>query len=798
MYIYASYNWIKEYLNTKDNPEELAKKITLSGSGVENIIDEAKVFEGMVVGKVIELKDHPNADKLKLAITDIGRKKVEIVCGGVNLTEGMLVPVALPGSKVRWHGQEEWTELAETEVRGVKSFGMICAPEELGLDKLQVGAKDIWDITELTSAKPGTPLAEALGFNDHILYTEITTNRPDAMSIIGLAREGHVVTGDLFEIKSSAASPVAEKKLELKVEVNEKGLCPRYQALVIDGVKVGPSPWWLQKRLLAAGHRPINNIVDITNYVLHEYGQPLHAFDYEKLQGSKIVVRKAKKGEKLQALDENEYELGPDNLVIADAKVPVAVAGVMGGEPTGVTGETKTIVFECANFDPVSVRRTSRALNLQSDSQQLFEKGLSGESTKAALMRAVELTLDLAGGEVAGSTIDVRQGSYQPLKFGFDPKQAEKRIGVKVGEDKMINILESLGFETDRKDDGTYEVEVPHWRDQDIEDSVDFVEEIARVYGYQNIPSLMPEGEIPKRVMSKDLVWERKVKQIMRAAGATEVFSHSMLATEDFERYGLSSDDAVRIANPLTQDHEFMRTSLVPGLLNSIETNQCEAQDAHLFELSRVYLPNKKDLPTEPLRLLIAAYSPDGAKAFYDAKGLLERLMCDGAVRDWSLERGVEDERWHQGRSAKVLVGGEVIGVIGEVSREVAKKFGLDYRVTLVEIDFEKLLPYLTDSKCYVPPSEFPSVKRDLSFLVESGVEYEKIRESILGIDPLLESVELFDVYEGKGVPAGQKSVAVHMRFQSSERTLCSEEVEKVVEAIIGMLESDFSATIRA
>lgn len=796
MNIFASYNWIKEYLDTKDSAEEFARKITLSGSGVENIIYEAKVFEGMVVGEVKELKAHPNADKLQIAVTSIGKKKVEIVCGGVNLREGMLVPVALPGSKVRWHGEDEWTELKETEVRGTKSHGMICAAEELSLDKLQLGEKDIWDITDFTSSKAGTPLAEALGYNDVVFYTEVPTNRPDAMSIIGLAREGYAVTGDDFEIKSATATEVPQKAKELKIEVAEKDLCPRYQAIVIENIEVGPSPWWFQKRLLAAGHRPINNIVDITNYVLHEYGQPLHAFDYDLLEGAKIVVRKAKKGEKILALDGEEYELGSDQLVIADAKKPVAVAGVMGGEVTGVTEKTKTIVFECAAFDPVSVRKTARALNLMSDSQQLFEKGLSTESTSAALMRAVDLTLDLAGGNVASKGYDVRQGAYKPLKFPFDPKRAEALIGVSIKEAEMIKILKALGFESKKKGD-IYEIEVPYWRDHDIEASVDFTEEVARVYGYDNLPSVIPIGEIPKRVMEPELVWERRVKELLRGAGLIEVFSNSFISEIELARYGIDPKSTLRLANPLSSDHEYMRTSLVPSMLTAVEANQGEAPEAELFEVSRVYTPKKGDLPDEELRLLIAVYESDGERAFLKVKGIMERLFCESSNCEWSLERGVKDDRWHVGRSATVTIGGDEVGVIGEVSREVAKKFGIDRRVCLVDLDFSVLLPHLSVSKCYIPVPEFPSVKRDLAFVLKNDVEYKAVREAILDIDPLLSSVDVFDVYTGKGVKDNEKSLAVHLEFQADDRTLEGEEIDKVVEKIIQMLKKSFSADIR-
>ncbi len=796
MNIYASYNWIKEYLHTKDTAEEFARKITMSGSEVEELIDEAERFEKIVVGEVVELKDHPNADKLQIAVTNIGKGKVEIVCGGSNLREGMKVAVALPGSSVRWHGEGDLVEMKETEVRGVKSFGMICAPAELGLDKIQGEEREIWDITELTGAKPGTALAQALGFNDFILNTEIVTNRVDTMSIIGLAREGYAVSSGSFEIKSAVATQVSDEAKELNVDVVEKELCPRYQAIVIDNVKVGPSPWWLQKRLLSAGFRPINVVVDITNYVLHEYGQPMHAFDYDRLEDKKIVVRKAKKGEKFLALDGEEYELGSKNLVIADGKRPVAVAGVMGGAETGVTESTKTIVFECATFDPVSVRKTSRELNLLSDSQLLFEKGLSTEATGPALMRAVDLTLDLAGGNVASKVFDVRRSSYKPLHFNFDPKRAEELIGVKIGEDKMVKILELLGFEATKKND-IYDVEVPYWRDHDIEASVDLTEEVVRIYGYGNLPSELPSGELPDEPPLPRFGWERFVKRTLKSAGASEVYGYSFISREDFKRYGLSPADAVRINNVLSSEWEYFRTSLIPSMLKTIEMNQRNYPDEVLFELARVFKARKKDLPVESSRLLVAVYGSDGEKVFLRAKGVLEYLFAEGGINDWSLVRGVDELRWYSGRSAKIMIGKDEIGKIGEISRSVAGNFGIEPRVSLVDLDFEALLEHLTDLKCYTEPAEFPSVKRDLSFVVKKHIEYQSIQDAIMGVDPLVKTVDLFDVYSGKGVGDDEKSLAVHIEFRADDRTLSSDEVDQVIEKIIKMLKRDFSASVR-
>ena len=802
MNILASYNWVKDYLNTKDTIAQFDKKMSLTGSSVEYIHRGKDQFEKMVVGLVKELKDHPDANALKVCVTDIGKEEVEIVCGGTNLREGMKVFVALPGSKVRWHGEGDLVELGKTKVRGVESHGMICAPSEVGFIKLQQGEKDIWDLSELTKAKSGTSVVTALDLNDTIFDIEATTNRPDQMSI-GLAREGGAVGLGEFKWNRGAAKKrvgskleVAGEELPLKVSVKDKDLCRRYQAIVIDGVKVGPSPWWLQKRLLQAGHRPYNNIVDITNYVLHEHGQPMHTFDYEKLEGGEIVVRKAKKGEKFLALDESEHKLSDKHLVIADSSRPVAVAGVMGGMETGTTDKTTTIVFECASFEPVNVRRTARDLNLYSDSQLLFEKGLSTEATEPALMRAIELTLEIAGGRVASQVFDERSSEYKPLQFPFDPKKASELIGVGIPEVQQMSILGNLGF-TAKKTGDHYMVTVPYWRDHDVEASVDFTEEIARVYGYHNMPSKLPSGELPTEAWLPEFVWDRRVKQVLAGAGATETFSETFVSEDDLARYGLSASNALHLKNPLSSDLEYLRPNLIISMLRSIEANQREFSEATLFELARTFVPKKGKLPDEAPRLLLAAYGPDGEQSFLRVKGLVERLFREAGVHGQSLDRGTEDSRWHTTRSATISINEKPIGVIGEISRATAEVFGLEAKVALVDLDFAALLPHLSINKQYTATPDFPAVKRDLAFVLDNSVEYYQVESVIHEIDPMIRRVELFDVYSGKGVEEGKKSLAVHLEFRADDRTLKSEEVDKAVDEIIQMLKKQFSATIR-
>jgi phenylalanyl-tRNA synthetase beta chain len=792
MNILASYNWIKEYLDTDLSADEFAAKTTAVGNSVEMIEKVADRFKNMVVGDVLKLSVHPNADKLKIALTDIGGKKVEIVCGGENLEEGQKVVVGLPGAMVCWHGEGELIELKESEIRGAKSHGMICAASEVGFEKYPQEEKDIWNISALTDSKAGTPIAEALGLDDILFDIEATSNRPDCKSIVGQAREGAAATGGKFNAESGKPS-LGKGDAGFSIEVKDKKYCPRYTGVVIEGVTVGPSPWWLQKRLLLSGHRPINNIVDVTNYVLHEYGQPLHTFDADKLSGKKIVVRKAKKGEKMLALDAQEYELTPDMLVIADAKKPVAIAGVMGGLPTGTTLETTKVLIECAAFDSVSVRRTSRALNLYSDSQLLFEKGLSTEALDAAMARSIELILEVAGGVVVSDVIDKRAEAYKSLSFPFDSKAVNQLIGVEIDTKKQTKILESLGFEVKGN-----RVTVPYWRDHDIEASVDFTEEIARVYGYENLPSVLPEGVLANMSENPSLVWQRRIKEMLAGSGLVEVYSYAFISEQQLDRCGLAQKDAVKLRNPLSQDHEYMRPSLVPSMLTTIEENQARDNAGDLFEFAPVYHPKKGDIPDQPYRLLLTSYSQDGTVGFVRAKGVLQRLFDQVGITHWELARDADESLWHAGRSASVMVDSKSAGTIGQVSDSVAKAFGLDVDVVIVDLDIESLIPMMTLNKSYTAIPQFPEVKRDLAFIVSERTEFAAVREAALGATKLEITLDLFDVYRGKGVADDQKSLAIHMTFRSGERTLSADEVDEELSKIRGVLVKEFGATMRS
>lgn len=797
MNILISYNWLKEYLDTDLTVEEFAQKTTNSGNSVERMHDYAKALAHVVVGEINVVKPHPNADKLRVCEVNIGETVVEIVCGGSNLIEGNRVVVALPGARVRWHGEGDLVEITESTLRGVKSFGMICGVDEVGFESLPHAEKEIWDLTELTDAPAGTTLAKALDLDDVVMDIEVTSNRPDCMSVIGQAREGAAVVGSkLRELKSLKGwKGMIDAP---RVSVLDQELCPKYSAVRLEGITVGPSPWWLQKKLILAGLKPINNVVDITNYVLHEYGHPLHVFDADKLDGGEIIVRRAVEGEAMKALDGKEYKLTTDMLVIADATKPVAIAGVMGGEETGATESTTNIIIESATFNPVSVRRTARALNLYSDSQLLFEKGLSAQSTDAAIARAIELVSEIAFPKAVSSVSIVEAAEYEPRVFPFDPAKANALMGIEMQADEMIATLERLGFDA-KKHRNAYNITVPYWRDHDIEASVDFVEEIARVYGYDRFPSVLPLGAPPVRESDRALVWQARVKELLKGAGLVETYSYSFVSEKQLANYGFKTDDAIHLKNPLSIDQAYMRPSLVPTMLTNIVENQAVFSEADLFEIAPVYLPRANELPEQPLRLIVAVYGKaDAEKLFLRTKGILTRLLDETGVSGIELDRIVDSSRFHAGRSARVLLENKPIGTIGQVSRSVEFSFGLDVNAIILELDFEALLEHFSTAKTFVPLPQFPSVKRDLAFVLADRTEYASIERAIEKIDSSIVSVELFDTYRGKGIDPGKKSLGVRVEFRVNDRTLESAEVDGWMNLLRKMLETEFGATMRA
>lgn len=800
MNAFISYDWLKEYVDLRDvTPEEFARRMSLSGPAVEKIIPQASDLENIVVGRIKEIRPHPNADKLRLAMTDIGGKTVTIVCGGVNLGQDQWVTVALAGARVRWHGEGDLVTLEPTEIRGVRSEGMICAANEIGLaDAFPHAEREILDLGGSIPEekwKAGALLADALGFtNDVVLDTEVTSNRVDAMGMVGMAREAAAILNVPFTWKSLRLPKVSKKiATPLRVKVRTKELCPRYMAARIEGVNVGPSPWWLKRRLRSAGIRSINNLVDITNFVMLELAQPLHVFDAERVKGD-IEVRLARAGERLMALDGKEYALEDTMLVIADEHAPVAIAGVMGGEVSGVKFETTSIILESATFDPVSVRRTSRALHLQSDAQLRFEKALSVEAPPFALARAVELIRDLAGGTLV-EIVDVTSMKSKPKTYALDLDEAAALIGVAIPKKDMMAMLRRLGFEL-KAMGNSIRATVPWWRDHDIESGRDLVEEIARLHGYANILPVIPFGLAPRPV-DPELVWEERIRDLVKGAGYTETYSYSFVSPELLAKAGYDSTGLLHLQNPLAADLAIMRTSLLPSLLQVASENRERTAEQRLFEVANVYYPSSiGQLPEERLELGALVMTDD--ENWKHAKGLIEILLHEMGIHQVGWRRLSSDSFWHPGRTIQAFVDGRLVATAGEVSPRIAERFKLEGRPAMVHIPLKELISRATLKKTYVPFPVFPTAKRDISIVVLQGVEYDDVARTILRVDPLVTRVEWFDTYRGPRLGADKKAIAVHLEFSAPDRTLESAEVDALMEKITLALRQNFEAEIRS
>jgi phenylalanyl-tRNA synthetase beta chain len=802
----VSYAWLKEFVDLKGiSAEDFAKRISLSGPAVEKIHPQGVDLERVIVGKVTEIRQHPNADKLRVAIVDGGGDAaLHIVCGGSNLEVGQWVPVALVGARVRWHGEGDLITLEPAEIRGVKSEGMICASDEIGLfEAFPHGEREILDLGKALAGhrwKAGQPLAEALGLaGDALLDIEVTTNRVDAMGMHGLAREAAAIFGREASVVAPKKIPSARKgSAKLPVSVASAKDCPRYMAVRVDGIAPTETPWTIKRRLLGAGIRPISFLVDIAAYVMLETSQPMHAFDAAKLQGG-LSVRRAQDGESLAGLDGKAYALDANVLVIADASGPVAVAGVLGGMSTAVQPETTSVVFEAANFDAVVVRRGARRLNIQTDAQLRFEKGLSTHALPVALARAVELVLQHAGGTVTSDVVDVGKPSKLPT-HRISIEEANRLIGVEVPPAEMVTTLKRLGFAAKRAGKNI-EAVVPWWREHDVEEGRDLVEEIARIRGYANIPAVMPLGLAP-RPDDASFQWERRLRRAAVALGLVETFSYSFISEDLARKAGFDPSRMLRLQNPLTDEFAVMRTSLLPSLLAAAAENTERTGDLRLFEMSRVYVrhPSEamdgpwKELPDE--RLELGAVFAGQSESWREAKGAAEAFLAELGIVDIEWKRLATDAFWHPGRTAQAFLGGALLATVGEVAPPVAKAFKLE-RPAMVHIPLATVLGHANATRSYRPIPQFPEAKRDLAVVVDRHVEFADLADAVRSAVPLVREVAWFDTFEGAAVGEGKKSVAMHVSLMAPDRTLSGAEVDAALEKAVLTLRQKFAAELR-
>ena len=822
-----SINWLKDFVEISKAPEKLGLALTTHSFEIDAVEKMDENLENIVVGVIEKIKKHPNADRLKICEVDVGGqnasdKKLEIVCGGTNLSEKMKVAVAKTGAYVQWHGEGDLVKLEKTKVRGVESSGMICSANEIGLGTGHEEEREILDIS-FCEARAGVSLARALKLDDVVLDVDnkSLTHRPDCWGHYGVAREVSAVFGKKLKpyapkkLVASVGKNLGTQKLSVKIESPK--LCRRYMGLIMDGIEVGASPEWMQARLRAAGSRPINNIVDITNYVMLELGQPMHAFDLGLLDTSEIIVRSAKDGENFVGLDGEKYVLEKNMCVIADKKKIIALGGVKGGENSGIKDKTRAVVLEAANFDPITVRKTSQKLDLRTDSSARFEKSLDPNMVELAMARCVELIQEICPkAKIVSNVADAGVG-WQKVLFSktitLDLQFLENKIGAKIPEAKVVGILKSLGFGVKKKTVGktlgktnVLEIKIPSWRaTKDISIPEDLVEEVARIYGFDNIPHELPRTSIILPEINKEHEFQYKVSSILsQDFRFVESMSYSFVSVETLHKLDLNEKTHVQISNPMSLEQSHLRRSLLPNMFLQISKNMHLQDKVKMFDVGKVYLKDKKGeivrsgskefLPSQPLHVAGVLSGKTQDKPFVcahkSALGLLEKLGVKFDLKKFDLEKWM-----HPGRSVGIFVGKKQVGVISELHPAYMKSFDLDSRVGFFEINLSEVFEK-TETKIYKSLPKFPSVKRDIAFVVDEKISYEKIVELLRGWD-LIKGVELFDVYRGDGVGKNKKSMAFHLSFSDENKTLIAQEVEKVFQEIVGKLKKEFEVEMR-
>ncbi|MBR6736109.1 MAG: phenylalanine--tRNA ligase subunit beta [Oscillospiraceae bacterium] len=786
-----SMRWLGDYVDVPEmSDRDFAEALTMSGSKVEKWEHEGEEIENVVVGRILSLDQHPNADSLLICSVDIGREApVQILTGAKNLKVGDLVPAALDGAKL-----PGGKEIHTTNMRGELSEGMLCSLAELNLtiNDFPYAVENGIFVIEEEGVVPGMNACEAVGLNDTVVEFEITSNRPDCMSVTGLARE----TAATFDVPLKLEAPKIEKEVGdindmLSVEVKNPVLCPRYVARAVTNVKIGPSPRWMRERLRASGVRPINNIVDITNYVMLEYGQPMHAFDINCVKGHKIVVRNAEEGESILTLDGTERKLSTEMLVIADAEKPSAVAGVMGGENSGIHDDTVTVVFESANFHGSSVRITAKKLGMRTEASGRFEKGLDPEICPMAADRACQLVEMLGAGEVVGGFIDVNNAKKEPVVVKFEPEWTNEFLGIELSRDEMVNILQKVGFAVNGND-----ITVPSFR-TDVFHKADIAEEIARFYGYNKIPSTRLSNSVYGSVTETQSL-ERLAVRTLIAQGMYEICTYTFVSPKVFDKIRLPEDSPLRrtvnILNPLGEDTSVMRTSIYPSMLEVLARNYNNRNaSAALFEIAKEYIPNESvnDLPDENPMIALGMY---GAGCdYYTIKGVLETLFTAFGVSDYDVEAVKDNPVFHPGRCANVTKDGVLLATIGEVHPLVLQNYEIGTRAYLGRVDFKALCAASTvGSRLYHALPRFPASTRDIALLCDDALPVLTIENAIKSaVGEILESVELFDHYKGAQIPEGKKSLAFALSMRAADRTLTDAEVsaamDRALEAVVSL-----------
>ncbi len=790
-----SRKWLDEFVHITADDHAFDAAMTMSGSKVETTERLDAEIKNVVVGKVLSMQRHENSDHMWVCQIDVGDgAPVQIVTGAQNVREGDLVPVAkddsdLPGG----------VHITSGKLRGVESCGMLCSLKELGLtlhDFPYAIEDGIWILQE--DCQVGEDINLVIGNDDSVVEFEITNNRPDCFSLIGLAREAAATFGVPLTLHEPQVRGGAEGDLNelLDVEIEAPDLCPRYTARMVRNVKIGPSPKWMRQRLRACGVRPINNIVDITNYVMLEYGQPMHAFDYRYVSGGKIVVRRVREGETLTTLDGTPRNIQAGMLVIADEHKPVGLAGIMGGENSEIVDDTVDVVFESANFDGVSIRQTALALGMRTDASAKFEKGLDPLNTLPAVNRACELVEMLGAGEVVDGVIDVLSHVEPPYQLPLEPARINALLGLDLSVEQMKAYLLPLGF--------TFEgelVTVPSWR-PDVRCMADLAEEVGRFYGYDKLPTTMFSGAATSGGYTDEQLLAQRTGKAARAMGFSEIITYSFISPSAYDMSRRPADDPMRnnlrIINPLGEDTSVMRACAIPCMMDVLGRNWANrTRAARLYELATVYLPQAgQPQPKEPKRLILGAYGE--GEDFFTLKGAVESILRILHTLPASFSAETNDPTFHPGRCATVSINGQKVGILGQIHPLAAVNYGIDTEVYVAALDFTALQSLLAPEASYQPLPRFPTVSRDIAVVCDAGIPVARLEDVIrAGGGPLLRSVELFDIYQGSHIPAGKKSVAFSLEMRADDRTLMDADADAEVSAVLKALEEQLGATLR-
>lgn len=797
---------MKQFVKISRKPQDIASALTLKTAEVEGFRDFSEQYKNVVTGKILEFKKLEGSDKLHISKVDVGTHVAQILFGTVHgVQPGWIVPVALPGARL-----PNGMEIQKRKMMGIKSQGMLCADDELGLELSDTGFMVFPEGT-----KTGIPLAKALGLDDVVLEIDnkSLSHRPDLWGQVGFAREIAAITGAKFvEPKVPTWKQLARSKStqKLRAKIVTKKACSRYMAVRIDGIKITPSQSHIRSRLLALGLRPISNVVDITNYVMYEMGQPLHAFDAAKVMGG-IQVRTARAGEKLQTIDVKLHELKETDLLIADDVKGVALAGIMGGANSEISASTTSIILEAATFDAATIRTTAKRLGINTDASQRFEKTLDPELADIALRRAVELILETCEGAVVTSAVvDAKNYTKKKLVVSLTHESLEHQLGTRIPQAKVASILQGLGFSVS-KSKAAYKITVPSYRaTKDIRAVEDIVEEIARIFGFENIPSVFPFVQLAAPRSDSKKLLERKTKMVLRDLGFSEVYNYSFLDERKIRNAGFSVHDHIKLSQTAFEGQPYLRTSLVPGLLLNVAKNILHVDTLQLFELDRVFLKHdsawdiepgsEKKLPAQPYHLGGALSAKQGM-GFFEAKGIVQNLLESLGFRSTEIEF-VKPEKCptclNSQETAAILVRKKLIGHVGVVAKTVADAFKIRQSVSLFGIDFDVLAALPLQKPVYTPPAKFPSIVRDLAVVVENTHSAKDILAALRASSPLMVDVKIFDVYRGKGIASSARSLAFRMTYQDKNRTLTDQEVDEAKRRAEGELLKRFGAITRA